>query len=111
MVIKVDFDLTMSILTYNIFKLLAMDLDRYEKLSPQSLYEMFLDNSADIEIKDEEIIVALKKKRNLPLVLEKMSGFANTKIELYIPDDTDPTIPEQGDPTIPVILTPPWALR
>ncbi|MEI6435664.1 MAG: transposase, partial [Bacteroidota bacterium] len=54
MVIKVDFDLTMSILTYNIYKLLAMDLDRYEKLSPQSLYEMFLDNSADIEIKDEE---------------------------------------------------------
>ena len=81
MVIKVDFDLTMSILTYNIYKLLAMDLDRYEKLSPQSIYEMFLDNSADIEIKDEEIIVALKKKRNLPLVLDKMSGFDNIKID------------------------------
>ncbi|MFZ4547836.1 MAG: transposase [Bacteroidales bacterium] len=81
MVIKVDFDLTMSILTYNIFKLMAMDLDRYEKLSPQSMYEMFLDNAADIEINDEEIIVALKKKRNLPLLLEKMSGFSNAKFD------------------------------
>lgn len=81
MVIKVDFDLTMSILTYNIFKLMTIELDRYEKLSPQSVYEMFLDNAADIEIKDEEIIVALKKKRNLPLVLEKMSGFSNVKFE------------------------------
>lgn len=81
MVIKVDFDLTMSILTYNIFKLMAMDLDRYEKLSPQSIYEKFLDNAADIEIKDGEIVVELKKKRNLPLVLEKMSGFANVKLD------------------------------
>ena len=81
MVIKVDFDLTMSILTYNIFKLMTMDLDRYEKLSPQSVYEMFLDNAADIEIKDDEIIVALKKKRNLPLVLDKMSGFSNVKFD------------------------------
>jgi hypothetical protein len=81
MVIKVDFDLTMSILTYNIFKLMAMDLDRYEKLSPQSLYETFLDNAADIEIKNEEIVVALKKKRTLPLILEKMSGFSNKRIE------------------------------
>lgn len=47
---------------------MTMDLDRYEKLSPQSMYEMFLDNAADIEIRDEEIIVALKKKRTLPLI-------------------------------------------
>ncbi|MEI6434909.1 MAG: hypothetical protein WCP32_08705 [Bacteroidota bacterium] len=39
------------------------------------------DLTADIEIKDEEIIVAIKKKRNLPLILEKMYGFAYTKID------------------------------
>jgi hypothetical protein len=62
MVIKVDFNLTMTLLTYNIYKLMAMDLDRYQKIAPQTVYEMFMANSADIEIKDEEIIVALKKK-------------------------------------------------
>lgn len=81
MVIKVDFDLTMSILTHNIFRLLAMDLERYEKLSVQSIYEKFLDNAADIKIQNTEIIVALKKKRSLPLILEKMRPFAKLKLD------------------------------
>ncbi len=75
MVIKVDFDLTMSILTHNIFRLLANDLPRYEHLSDQSLYEQFLLNSADIEINEESIIIKLKKKRNLPLLLETMEKY------------------------------------
>lgn len=81
MVIKVDFDLTMSILAHNIYRLLAMDLGRYEKLSVQSIYEKFLDNAADIKIQGTEIIVALKKKRNLPLILEKLTSFSNLKFD------------------------------
>jgi hypothetical protein len=80
MVVKVDFDLTMSILTHNIFKLLAMDLERFDKLSAQSIYERFLDNSADIKIQDGEIIVALKKKRSLPLLLEKLASYSKIKL-------------------------------
>lgn len=79
MVIKVDFDLTMSILTHNIYRLLARDLPRFEKLSIQNLYEKFLLNSADIQIEKERIIVNLKKKRNLPLLLESMNQFNNLK--------------------------------
>ena len=72
MVIKVDFDLTMSILTHNIHRLLAKDLDRYNNLSSLSLYEKFTKNAADIEIADKQVIVKLKKKRNLPLILQTM---------------------------------------
>ena len=79
MVIKVDFDLTMSILTHNLYRLLANDLPRYEKLSVQSLYEKFLLNSADIQIENESIIVNLKKKRNLPLLLESVNQFNDSK--------------------------------
>jgi len=81
MVIKVDFDLTMSILTHNIFKLLCQDLERFEKSSDQTIYEKFLDNAAEIKIQDNEISVALKKKRNLPLILETMKLFANLKLD------------------------------
>ena len=81
MVIKVDFDLTMSILTHNLYRLLANDLPRYEKLSVQSLYEKFLLNSADIQIENESIIVNLKKKRNLPLLLESMNQFKDLKYQ------------------------------
>jgi hypothetical protein len=80
MVIKVDFDLTMSILTHNLFRLFANDLQRYEKLSDQSLYDKFLINSADIDIniENKKITVKYKKKRNLPLLLETMNKYNDT---------------------------------
>ncbi len=79
MVIKVDFDLTMSILAYNLYHLLAMNFERYENLSVQKLYEKFVMNGADIEIGENEIKVKLKKKRSLPLILESMQRYSRQK--------------------------------
>ena len=79
MVIKVDFDLTMSILAYNLYRLLAGRLERYENLSVQRLYEKFVLNGADIIISEETITVQLRKKRSLPLILESMPEFAHQK--------------------------------
>ena len=76
MVIKVDFDLTMSILTHNIFRLFAKDTDRYKHISDKSVYEKFLKNSAEITI-DQNIEIKFKKKRNLPLLLEKCNTDKN----------------------------------
>ena len=75
MVIKVDFDLTMSILTHNIFRLFAKDMDRYSHLSDRTIFDKFLSNTADIEIKGDKLNISLKKKRDLPLILEKMQKF------------------------------------
>ncbi len=79
MVIKVDFDLTMSILAHNIYRLFALDLEGYSHMTSQSLYEKFIANSADIKIEENQITVNLKKKRNLPLILEKMELYKNYK--------------------------------
>jgi len=81
MVIKVDFDLTMSILTHNLFRLFAKDLDRYSNLSDTSVFEKLLCNGADIAIEENTIKVVLKKKRNLPIILETMAKFAKNKIK------------------------------
>ena len=78
MVIKVDFDLTMSILTHNIFRLFANSTSRYKHISDNSIYEKFLKNSAEILI-DTEIEIKLKKKRNLPLLLENNNNFEGQK--------------------------------
>lgn len=75
MVIKVDFDLVMSILTFNLFRLFALDTDRYKKITSQTIYERFLDNSGQVEIEQNNITIKLKKKRTLPLILENMSRF------------------------------------
>ncbi len=72
MVIKVDFDLTMTILAHNLYRIFAMELDRYSQLSDISLYEKFIMNSGEIEIQNDEILVKLKKKKNLPLMLTVM---------------------------------------
>ncbi len=81
MVIKVDFDLTMSILTHNLFRLLAADLERYSHISDQSLFDKFLLNSADIEIENKKINVHLKKKRNLPVILQAMQKSDSERFE------------------------------
>lgn len=75
MVIKVDFDLVMSILTHNIYRLFANDLERYTHLSVQSLYEKFIINTADVKIDEDGIQIFLKKKRTLPLILEVLDKY------------------------------------
>lgn len=79
MVIKVDFDLTMSILAHNLYRLLALDLGGYSHMTSQSIYEKFISNTAEIKIDKNKINVALKKKRNLPLILEIMKPHLNLK--------------------------------
>ena len=79
MVIKVDFDLTMSILTHNIYRLFALEMERYEHMAVQSIYEKFVKNAADIKIDQDSVQVFLKKKRNLPLVLEKTNLYPNQR--------------------------------
>lgn len=79
MVIKVDFDLTMSILTHNLFRVFALDLERYSHLADQGIFDKFISNSADIKIKADKIKIHLKKKRNLPLILEVMKKYESQK--------------------------------
>lgn len=79
MVIKVDFDLVMSILTHNLYRLFATEMERYSSYSDRSIYQKLIQNGADIKIQNHNIVVQLKKKRNLPLILEKMSQFETIK--------------------------------
>jgi hypothetical protein len=79
MVIKVDFDLVMSILAHNLYRLLALDLDRYQQFSDERIYEKFVNNSGEIEIDNTEIRVNLKKKRELPLLLDFFKQSQKTK--------------------------------
>jgi len=79
MVIKVDFDLTMSITAHNIYRLLARELERYENISDQRIYEEFIRNAGEIDITEDEVKIFLKKKRTLPAVLTAMQKFSDQK--------------------------------
>lgn len=81
MVIKVDFDLTMTILAHNIYRLFAMELKRYSAMSDEKIYEKFIANSGNIKIKDNSITIEMKKKRELPILLETMDRYKKSKYE------------------------------
>ena len=80
MVIKVDFDLTMSILAHNLYRLLALDLQGYSHLHAKTLFEKFICNSGSIHISQEAISVVMKKKRHLPILLQALEPFQNEPI-------------------------------
>jgi hypothetical protein len=79
MVIKVDFDLVMSILAHNLYRLLALSLDRYHHFADERIYEKFVANCGEIEIQEAQIRIDLKKKRELPLLLDFFKESQTTK--------------------------------
>jgi hypothetical protein len=70
MVIKVDFDFTMTILAHNLYRVLAMHLPGFEHCSAERVYNKFIRNSGDVNINSDKITAKLKKKRHLPFMLE-----------------------------------------
>ena len=80
MVIKVDFDLTMSLLAHNLYRLLASDLEGYSHALATSIFEKFICNSGHIHICEDTISVAMKKKRHLPILLKALEPFQNEPI-------------------------------
>ena len=72
MVVKVDFDLTMSILAFNLYRLLAKKLVGFTNSTAQSLYDKFIHNSGEVEVKENQVYLELRKKRNLPALMEAL---------------------------------------
>jgi hypothetical protein len=82
MVIKVDFDLVMTILAHNIYRLFALDLGRYAHHSDERIYEKFVAIQGKVSVNNKEIVIDLKKRRDLPLILETMSFYRDLKYDL-----------------------------
>lgn len=80
MVIKVDFDFTMTILAHNLYRLFTLNLAGYSHQTDSSIFQKFLYNSGNVIITSENIEVNLKKKRNLPALLEELEKFQGQKI-------------------------------
>jgi len=77
MVIKVDFDLTMSILAHNLYRILAIETVKYSQLTAEKLFVKMISNSGTVSINNDQIELTLKKKRYLPLFLEMMEKYNN----------------------------------
>ena len=71
-VVKVDFDLTMTILAHNLYRLLADQLAGYSHNRAQTLYDKFIDNYGDVVVGANTITVKMNRKRSLPVLRESL---------------------------------------
>lgn len=79
-VVKVDFDLTLTLLAHNMYRVLAKDLAGFEACTVDTLNRKFLYNGARIVIKNKNVSVLLKKKTHLPILLESSWFKKTTKL-------------------------------
>ena len=70
LVIKVDFDLTLSLLAHNLFRMFSRQLPRFEKCTVATVARDVQQNGANIDVENREIAVNLKKKAHLPTLFE-----------------------------------------
>jgi hypothetical protein len=71
----------MTILAHNLYRLLALDLERYSEFSDERIYEKFIVNNGNIEITENQIKVELKKKRDLPQIIEMMKNYSDVNYQ------------------------------
>lgn len=76
-VVKVDFDLTMTITAHNLYRIMARDLPGFERETSGSLNGKFFSNGGQFTIQNDAVVVEMKKKRHLPLLLEGMKPYEN----------------------------------
>lgn len=67
-VVKVDFDLTLSLLAHNLYKMLSTHLPGFEHCTVATISRKFLENGAQIKIQGKELKVDFKKKTHLPIL-------------------------------------------
>jgi hypothetical protein len=69
-VVKVDFDLTVSLLAHNLYHMLANDLPGFEQCTVSTIHRKCLENGARITLSGNDVKVYLKKKTHLPILFE-----------------------------------------
>jgi len=69
-VVKVDFDLTMTLLANTLYRLLGKELIGFEDCTAKSIFSKFIDNGAGVQISYPNIKVNLRKKAHNPIISE-----------------------------------------
>jgi hypothetical protein len=78
-VVKVDFDLTVSLLAH-LYRMLANDLPGFEQCTVSTIHRKCLENGARITLSGNDVKVYLKKKTHLPILFELLWMKQATKL-------------------------------
>jgi transposase len=79
-VVKVDFDLTMTLACHNFYRMMAQRLVGFETETSMSLHHKFFHNGGKIQIQKDKLMIYLKKKRHLPILMHALKPYEKVPI-------------------------------
>jgi hypothetical protein len=79
--LNVDLDTTLTVVAGNLYRLLALKLNRYERATPETLWRDFLDATGTLHIDATGVTCALNLRSHHPVLID--AGFAD--LETPIP--------------------------
>jgi len=79
-VVKVDFDLTMTIAAHNFYRIMAQKLTGFERESSISLNSKFFAGGGQFTIDKDTVTIEMKKRRHLPILMDALEAYQETPI-------------------------------
>jgi len=68
--LNVDLDATLTVIAGNLYRLLARNLDRYQKATPHRIWRDFLDATGTLHINDTGVTCALNLRSHHPVLID-----------------------------------------
>ena len=82
-VVKVDFDITVTLIANSLYKILASGLRRFEKSKPKKIYRNFVEIPSVVSIDDDSVTVRFDKKAYNPLIMDYVNKVGNVRVPWF----------------------------
>lgn len=79
-VVKVDFDIAMTLIGNTLYKLLAENTKWFKEAKPKTIAKKFIDIKAYVKVNDDAVVVKLSKKPEMPLVMDWINSMDTIRI-------------------------------
>jgi transposase len=78
--LNVDLDTTLTVVAGNLYRLLALKLDRYDKATPDKIWRDFLEATGTLHIGPDGVTCALNLRSHHPVLID--AGFADLQVPI-----------------------------
>lgn len=79
-IVKVDFDIAMTLIANTLYKILSSKFKLFEKSKPKTTYRNFVQGRANIFIKQNKVVVKFGKKAFNPMIMDWLSSLPRFKV-------------------------------
>jgi len=80
LIVKVDFDIAMTLLAGAFYKLLASKLPYYKHSRAKTLFRNFVEGRADISIDSDTVLLRIERRGRNPLLMDPASSYPDIRV-------------------------------